>query len=149
MTRTAVYFGLWTAFCMLMSTVAMFTIIDLWLSPTSDGLRQMLSTVSNVAPFCVPAGAVAGIGWWLLHLQGAQPGWRRYGLFAFAVVLVNHLLIFGFWLVLLFPAGFVAMARELAVAFVLHGWISVPVALVGTYLFVAWNKRRLGVHKTQ
>jgi hypothetical protein len=142
MRRTAVYFGVWTALCMLVVIVALFSIVRPRIHFMPHDSNQALLAVRYLGPYCVPAGAVAGIGWWLLHLQGAQPGWRRYGLFAFAVVLVNHLLIFGFWLVLLFPAGFVAMARELAVAFVLHGWISVPVALVGTYLFVAWNRRR-------
>ena len=46
-------------------------------------------------------------------------------------------------------AGFVAMARELASDFVLHGWLTVPVALVGTYLFVRWNRRRLATFKPQ
>lgn len=142
MRRTAVYFGLWTAFCMLMSTATMFTVIDLWLGPTFSGLHRTLSTVGNVAPFCVPVGIVAGMGWWLLHRQGRQPDWPGYALFALAVVLVNHVLFFGFWMVLLFPAGFVAMAKELVVAFVLHGWLTVPVAFLGTYLFVRWNGRR-------
>ena len=142
MRRTAVYFGLWTALCMLIAIVTMITIINLLFGSTLHTLRRALSNIPESWPFCVLAGIVAGVGWWLLHRRGSEPGWRGYALFALAVVLVNHVLIVSILQMMWNPDGYAFRPAELALEFVFHGWLTVPMALIGTFLFVRWNRRR-------
>ena len=97
--------------------------------------------IGCLAMFAPVAGVVAGLLWALFHRNGRKPGWLLYGVLALLVVLVSHMLVFGgigAW-------GSSDLLRDLlgaAVMFILHGWLSVPVAFAGTALFVLWNKRR-------
>lgn len=142
MRRTAAYFGVWIALCMLVQIVVMFSVFFPRVFFLPDRPNQWLFAVRYFGPYGVPVGIVAGIGWWLLHRGGRRPGWLVYVLFALAVVLVNHVLIVGFLQMLSSPGDFDALWFTLALTLVMHGWLTVPAAVVGTYLFVAWNRRR-------
>ena len=151
MRRTAVYFGVWAALCMLFEILIWCTFIFPSVPSYSLDFSLWLSDIRRFAPYCVPAGVVAGVGWWLLHRGGRRPSGLVYGLFALAIVLVNHVLIMGFLVELSSsPTDDIASkAGGLAMLFLLHGWLTVPVALIGTYLFVVWNRRRGAAAKPQ
>ena len=91
--------------------------------------------------FAPVAGLVAGFLWLAFHHNGHRPGWLLYALLALLVVLISHMLVFGgigVW-------GSQDPLRDLvgvALMFVIHGWLSVPVAFIGTALFVIWNRRQ-------
>jgi hypothetical protein len=140
--RTAIFFGFWAALCVLVALMVVIKVINLEPTEIPYTWSQTLSMAEEASPFCVPAGIAAGIGWWLLHRQDRQLGWRCYGLFAVGVVLVDHVLLIGPF-VMLSPGTFVDKTKDLVATFVFHGWLTLPMALVGTYIFVAWNRRRL------
>jgi hypothetical protein len=145
--RAALLFTVWTAFCMVLAIAGFLVVFDLL--GNTDGLRfEPLdqSTIYNIGFFglcAVPAGAIAGLGWWLLHRNSYKPKWWAYGLFAIAVVIVNHYLIFGVLSHSFWESDYLAQLEELSLLLMLHGWLSVPVALIGTALFVVFYRKRL------
>lgn len=141
--RTAFYFGVWTAFCALIVTLICFAIFY-WIHPFY--FPRWLDDIREFGPRCIPDGILAGVGWWLLHRGGRQPDWLVYGLFALAVVLVSHMLFYAIPYVLAAPGNIAVRERESLVSFLFHGWLSVPVVLFGTSLFVARNRRRLAAN---
>lgn len=136
--REAIYFGLWAAACVIIAAAAFFGL----LAYTVDG--ALFSGVSKFVLIAMPTGAVAGLGWFALHRGGRRPNWLGYTLLAVGTVFVSHILIAS---VLLFPMG---QAKTSSIDYVVnvvltilyHGWLTVPVALIGTALFV-WARRKL------
>ncbi len=138
MIRDAIFFGLWAAFCVLLTAVVFFGL----LAYAVDG--SAFSSIGKFALMALPTGTVAALGWRLMHRGVHQPNWLGYVVLAVGTVVVSHIVIAS---VLLFPRGGAKMDVIDYVAGVLlsilyHGWITVPVALAGTALFV-WIRRRL------
>jgi hypothetical protein len=143
MIRTACLFGLWTILCMVATIAAFYVTADI-----IDGERNILSldnptwgAVGFFAAFSPIAGAVAALLWALFHRGGGQPGWLGYALLALLVVGVSHMLVFG----VIAGWGSPNPLRDILGAifmFVIHGWLSMPVAFVGPALFVLWKRRR-------
>ena len=147
MNKTALYFGLWAAFCMALAVTGFFAIVDLgaedaFRDSMFDGPNPGVRAISFLLPFCIPAGIVAGLGWALAHRGGREPGWVGYGLLALLIVAASHLLIFGTASVTAGEIDIVELAYGLAFMFLLHGWITVPVALFGTAIFVLWDRQQ-------
>lgn len=143
MMRTACLFAIWTMACMVGAIVGFYFVADL-----ADGVPGVFSrdnpswgAIGFLAMFAPVAGAVAGLSWALFHRAGRRPGWPLYGLMALLVVGVSHMLVFG--AIAIWgsenPLGDLVGA---VIMFVIHGWLSVPVAFIGTALFVSWNRRR-------
>ena len=143
MNRTALYFALWTMTCMVSAIVAFYVAADL-----ADGSKNVFSAenpswaaMGFMIMFAPVAGAVAGLLWAAFHRGGGRRRWITYALIALLVVGISHMLVFGtigVW-------GSDNPLRDLvgaAILFVIHGWLSVPVAFLGTALFVHWARRR-------
>ncbi len=149
MNRTALYYGLWAALCMALAIAGVFPLADLgaedaFRGSMFDGPNPAMRAVSFLLPFCIPAGIVAGLGWALFHRDGRVPGWVGYSLLALLVVVVSHVLIFG---VASISTGEVSNVPELIYGLgfmlLLHGWLSFPLALLGTAAFVVWSRHAL------
>ena len=146
MNRTAILFGLWTILCMVLAIVGFFAIADL--ADADEGYKGVFSldnpswrAIGFLSSFAPVAGIVAGLLWALFHRHGRSPGWLSYALLAGLVVVVSHMLVFGG----IGAIGSDAPFRDLVGAmfmFVVHGWLSVPVAFAGTAIFVLWNRHR-------
>ncbi len=137
MNRAAIYFGLWATLCMALAIAGFFSVIgEPW--KKDDTSRNLIAFFAVFSPV---AGVVAGLGWELLHRYRARPAWWAYALLAIGIIIVSHVLVFGglnlgwWWPDLM---GFTTM---LGILFMMHGWLSVPVALIGTALFVLWAHR--------
>jgi hypothetical protein len=143
MNRTAIYFGAWTMACMVTAIVAFYIAADL-----VDGAKNVFSTdnpswgaMGFLVMFSPVAGVVAGLVWAAFHRGNARRRWITYALIALLVVGISHMLVFGTMGVL----GSDNLLRDLLgamILFVIHGWLSVPVAFAGTALFVHWARRR-------
>lgn len=145
MNRTALLYGTWAALCMALAVIGFFAIVHLG---SGDAFRGTMFEGPNPAiraglfllPFCIPAGIVAGIGWAAFHRDGRKPGRLGYSLLALLVVVVSHVLVFT---VASIATGETNNAAELIhglwFLLLMHGWLSVPMALLGTAAFVAWN----------
>ena len=89
-------------------------------------------------PFCIPPASWPASAGRCSIASGRAPGWLGYGLLALLVVVVSHVLIFG--------AASIAHGRDrlsrcchgLGFMLLLHGWLSIPMALLGTAAFVLW-----------
>jgi len=57
------------------------------------------------------------------------------------VVVVSHVLVFGSLNSTNWIDDFPGSVALLTILFLLHGWLSVPVALLGTAMFVLWQRR--------
>jgi hypothetical protein len=149
MIRTAIYFGLWTIACMIVTIGGFFLIGDL--ADPYDSLKQVFSRDNPSWPaagflmmFSPVAGVVATLLWMFFHRGGRQPGWLIYGLIALLVIFISHMVVFG---------GMFSIGSErpletfvgTIVIFAVHGWLSVPIAILGTALFVLWNRRRTAI----
>ena len=92
--------------------------------------------------FWLPTLLGAGFLWALFHRRGHRPGIVGYAVLAFLVVLVSH--VFGLmWSALI--SGHTTLHATWVVGsllFLLHGWLTVPVAFVATALFAWWARRR-------
>lgn len=99
------------------------------------------SAVGFLMQFSPVAGIVAGLLWAAFHRGGRRPAWWGYALLALLVVLISHFVVFG-TAMLLDSTNIVRDLMAASFFFVFHGWLSVPVAFVGTALFVWWNRRR-------
>lgn len=142
MNRTAIYFGLWAATCLLLTTAvvyALFFVQTTFLSLEGVGVTALIALTT---------GLIAAVGWALLHRKGRRAGWLGHIALAIGVVLLTHLVVAS---VVLIPDGIREPNSSLAGAvaglfftIVLHGWITIPAALLGTGLFVLWNRRRSG-----
>ena len=137
MIRDAIFYGLWTAFCVLLTAVAFFGLL------AYAGNGAAFDNISNFALMALPTGTIAALGWRLMHRGVHQPNWLGYIVLAVGTVGVSHIVIAS---VLLFPTAPAKMDVVNYVAGVLlsilyHGWITAPVALAGTALFV-WARRR-------
>ena len=142
MIRTAILFGIWAALCMAATIAGFFIVSDAW---DGGGLalvdKDSLRAIAFLSMFSPVAGIVAGLMWALFHRKGYAPGWLAYALLALLVVLVSNMLVFGG----MFAIGSDDPLRDFvgaAFGFVIHGWLSVPVAFLGTALFVLWTRRR-------
>ena len=150
MNRTALYFGLWAALCMAVAIVTFFIIADMGSGETFrdtmfDGPAPSVRPILFLLPFCVPAAIVAGLGWAILHRKGHRPGWLGYGLLAVLVVVLSHIVVFG-TIALTADAGDRLQALSgIGFIFMVHGWVSVPMALLGTFVFVLWTRRHRAV----
>ncbi|MBS0548194.1 MAG: hypothetical protein JSR24_10605 [Proteobacteria bacterium] len=147
MNRTALYYGLWAAACTAAALVAFFIAADLE-SPLAfrdtmfEGFGRALEPILLLLLFCIPTGIVAGLAWAIAHRIDREPGWLAYAVLAVFVVVISHILVFG---TISFPTSFAEIPEALwalSFLFLLHGWVTVPVALVGTALFVLWTRRR-------
>ena len=145
MIRTAVLFALWTIACMAVAIIGFFLIADL-----IDGEKIVFSdenpsirAIGFLLMFSPVAGIVAGLLWLLFHRRGHQPAWWGYVLLALLVVLISHMLVFG---AITFTGAddltdtLIGLVGALTMI-VVHGWLSVPVAVIGTALFVLGRKR--------
>ncbi len=141
MIRNAIYFGLWAIFCMALAIAGFFVAFG-GLPHTINGVRETVPIITDFAIFSPVAGVMAAVGWWLLHRTIAHPIWWGYALLAIGVVVVSHLLVFGSLGIGWFWPHLSDFAVILGLEFMMHGWLSVPVALVATALFVLWNHRR-------
>lgn len=140
MNRTAIYFGLWAASCLLLTFVAVFGLLFLETSSfsfESAGIMALLVTTT---------GVIAGLGWALLHRKGRRAGWLGHVALAIGVVVVTHLVVAS---VVMIPGsseqtdlGVAGLLAGLVLTIAIHGWITIPVALLGTGLFVLWIRRR-------
>jgi hypothetical protein len=144
MNRNAVFFGIWAALCMAAAIVGFFAIVglgsgDFFRGSMFDGPHPAMRAIAFLLPFCIPTGIVACLGWAIFHRGGHRPGWPGYGLLALAVVVLSHLLIFGVASVSTGETDLVELARGLGFMLLLHGWLTVPTALLGTATFVAWS----------
>lgn len=147
MIRTSICFALWTIACMAIAIIGFFVVSDL-----IDGEKILFSddnpsyrAVGFLLMFSPVAGIVAGLLWMLFHRRGHQPAWWGYVLLALLVVLISHMLVFG--VIMISGAEgltdtLIGLVGALTMLLV-HGWLSVPVAVIGTALFVNL-KRRLG-----
>lgn len=147
MNKTAFLFGLWAASCMAFAIAGFFAIVDLgaddaFRGSMFEGPNPTLRAVGFLLPFCVPAGIVAGLGWALFHRGGRASGWAGYAGLALLVVIASHILVFGTASITTGETDIAGLAYGLAFMLMLHGWISVPMALLGTALFVLWNRRQ-------
>lgn len=140
MIRTSIYFALWTMICMIVAITGFFFVGALADMFSVDGWKS----VGFLSMFAPVAGLVAGLLWALFHREGYRPGWLLYALLALLVVGVGHMLVFG---VIFNVPNFDPVSDLIGAAymFIVHGWLSVPVAFIGTALFVVWNRRRLVV----
>ena len=145
MIRTSIYFALWTIACMAVAIIGFFLISDV-----IDGEKIVFSdenpsirAIGFLLMFSPVAGIVAGLLWLLFHRRAHQPAWWGYVVLALLVVLISHTLVFG--------AVAVTGADDLTdtlmglvgalTMIVVHGWLSVPVAIIGTALFVLGRGR--------
>ena len=138
MMRTAIYFGLWATLCMALAITGFFSVIgEPW--KKDDTSRNLIAFFAMFSPV---AGVVAGPGWALLHRYRPRPAWWGYALLAIGVVVVSHLLVFGGLNLGWWWPDLLGLATIVGLMFLFHGWLSVPVALAATALFVVWNRRR-------
>jgi hypothetical protein len=143
MNRTAIYFGAWTMACMVTTIVAFYLAADL-----ADGTKNVFSpgnptwgAIGVLIMFAPVAGVVAGLVWAAFHRGNARRRWITYALIALLVVGISHMLVFG----TIATWESEDVLRDLLgamILFVIHGWLSVPVAFAGTALFVRWARRR-------
>jgi hypothetical protein len=148
MTRAAFHYGLWTAFCMAIAILGFFAIADLsadhaFRGTMFDGPAPFISAIAFLLPFCIPAGIVACLGWAIFHRDGRDPGWLGYGLLALVVVVASHVLIFGTASIATGETNVSQLMSGMAFMFLLHGWLSVPSALLGTAAFVLWERHEI------
>lgn len=108
------------------------------LSMAESGSLRAIAFLSMFSPV---AGIVAAAMWWLFHRNGRTPGWFGYALLSLLVVFVSHVLVFGS-MVLVSSDDLLRDLIGAAALFLIHGWLSVPVALLGTAVFVRWVRRR-------
>ncbi len=145
MNRTALCFAVWAALCMALAIVGFFAIVhlgsnDVFRGTMFEGPHPALRAVTFLLPFCIPTGIVAGLGWAVFHRQGHTPGWLGYGLLALGVVVLSHVLIFGMASIAAGETSAAELIEGLGFMLLLHGWLSVPMALLGTAAFVAWSR---------
>jgi hypothetical protein len=110
-----------------------------------DGPRPALHAIAFLLPFCIPAGIIAGLGWALFHRDGREPGWAGYCLLALLVVLVSHVLIFSTASISTQETDPAELIYGLGFMLLLHCWLSVPMALLGTAVFVLWSRHAADV----
>jgi hypothetical protein len=144
MTRTALYYGIWAALCMAIALIGFFGIVHLGSSDAFrgtmfEGPDPAIRAALFLLPFCIPAGIVAGLGWALFHRAGREPGWPGYSLLALVVVVVSHVLVFGVASITTGETNAAELIHGLWFLLLMHGWLSFPMALLGTAAFVAWN----------
>jgi hypothetical protein len=149
MNRTSFYYGLWAAICMALALAGFFILAglgsdDAFRGSMFDGPNPTVRAVAFLLPFCIPAGIIAGLSWALFHLGGREPGWLGYSLLALLVVVISHILIFGVASISTGEANNVPeLIYGLGFMLLLHGWLSFPMALLGTAAFVLWSRRAL------
>jgi hypothetical protein len=145
MNRTALYYGVWAALCMAIALIGFFAIAhlgsgDIFRGSMFDGPNPAIRAGTFLLPFCIPAGIVAGLGWAMFHRDGRHPGWVGYSLLALVVVVVSHVLVFGVASVATGETNMAELVHGLWFLLLLHGWLSFPMALLGTAAFVAWSR---------
>ena len=143
MIRTSIYFGIWTVLCMVTTIVAFYVAADL-----IDGEKNLLSpdnpswsAIGFLAAFSPIAGIVAAVVWAFFHRGGRTPEWWIYVLIALLVIGISHMLVFG----LIGAWESQDLLRDLigaAIMFMIHGWLSVSVAFLGTAVFILLKRRR-------
>jgi hypothetical protein len=148
MNRAAFYYGIWAALCMAIAVVGFFAIVhlgsgDVFRGSMFDGPNPAIRAGMFLLPFCIPAGIVAGLGWAMFHRGGREPGWPGYSLLALLVVVVSHVLVFGVASITTGETNVAELVHGLWFLLLLHGWLSFPMALLGTAAFVAWSRYAL------
>jgi hypothetical protein len=148
MNRLALYYGLWAALCMAVTLVGFFAIVHLgsdevFRGSMFDGLNPTMRAVTFLLPFCIPTGIVAGLGWAAFHREDRRPGWAAYSLLALVVVVVSHVLIFSVASITTGETNIAELLHGMGFMLLLHGWLSFPMALLGTAAFVAWSRYAL------
>ncbi len=134
-------FGTWAVLWM---AVAM-TIFSSFMGAELTGDKAVLA---NVVIFTmvlsVPTFLTATAGWAWLHRRRRRPTPLGYILMAFLIVVGTHFLVAVPAVFEHFsnPALVLGGLASWATLLVMHGWATVPVALLATALFV-WIKRRL------
>ena len=144
MNRTALSYGVWAALCMAAALIGFFAIVNLgsgdaFRGSMFDGPDPAIRAATFLLPFCIPAGIVAGLGWAVFHRAGRRPGWLGYSLLALLVVVVSHVLVFGVASITTGETGVAELVHGLWFLLLLHGWLTFPMALLGTAAFVAWS----------
>ena len=148
MNRTALFYGLWAALCMAIALVGFFAIVhlgsgDAFRGSMFDGPNPTMRALTFLLPFCIPTGIVAGLGWAMFHRGHRKPGWLGYSLLALLVVVVSHVLIFGVASITTGKTNIAELIHGLGFMLLLHGWLTFPMALLGTAAFVAWSRYAL------
>ena len=144
MNRTALFYGIWAALCMAIALVGFFAIVhlgsgDAFRGSMFDGPRPAMRAIGFLLPFSIPTGIVAGLGWAMFHRGGRKPGWLGCSLLALLVVVVSHVLIFGVASITTGETNIAELIHGLWFMLLLHGWLTFPMALLGTAAFVAWS----------
>ena len=148
MMRIAIGYGAWSA-ALAFATVAVAIALDVLGNHSVDILGNPLFSLNAflflffVTAF--PTFGVAILSWIVLHRRERHPGWIDYGFLAMGVVIATQLLIallVAIWFQMATPLEFV---RLNAWFLIVHGWYTMPIALVGTALFVWWLKRDVTV----
>ncbi len=144
MNRTALFYGIWAALCMAIALVGFFAIANLgsgdaFRGSMFDGPRPAMRAITFLLPFSIPTGIVAGLGWVMFHRGDHKPGWLGYSLLALLVVVVSHVLIFGVSSITTGETNIAELFHGLWFMLLLHGWLTFPMALLGTAAFVAWS----------
>lgn len=148
MIRTSILFGLWAAICMLVAIAGFFLIMDFAGSPASSWKlsnigRGTVKPIVFLSLFALPAGVIASLGWMLFHRGGRQPRWWGYGSMAIAIVVVGNYVILGALALGFWGDTPREWLKVVSMELLFHGWLSVPMALIGTALFVLWQRRRV------
>ena len=140
MNRTAIWFGLWAAFCLLLVAAALYALFFVQttiLSWEGAGITALIALTT---------GVIAGLGWALLYRKGRRAGWLGHIALAIGVVVLTHLVVAS---VVLIPDGIrepdfglAGAVAGLLLTIAFHGWLTIPASLLGTGLFVLWNRRR-------
>ncbi len=84
---------------------------------------------------------MAGLGWVMFHRNNREPGWLGYSFLALLVVVASHVLIFSTASVTTGETNARELLYGLGFMLMLHGWLSIPMALLGTAVFVLWERR--------
>ena len=145
MNRSALYYGVWAALCMALALIGFFAIVhlgsgDAFRGSMFDGPNPAMRAATFLLPFCIPTGIVAGLGWAMFHRGNRKPGWVGYSLLALLVVVVSHVLIFGVASITTGETSVAELVHGLWFLLLLHGWLTFPMALLGTAAFVAWSR---------
>ncbi len=125
----AATYGLWAGFCVLVSGVIVAAL-------TADKPRQVFNVLRDFClPYAISTGFVALLGWMLLHRRGRQPGRWSYAALAVGIVVTIHLVL------VVAMTGSTDFFISALLGLLAHGWLTVPIALGATGLFVWWLRR--------
>jgi len=134
----AACYGLWAGLC----AVASFAIIGaLWMGILHSTRNTTFRDLIEFLPYAVSTAIVAALGWMIIHLRSRRPSLGAFIALAISIVIVVHLVLVSQASVHAPPGPFFMPALIL---FLFHFWLTVPIAIGATGLFV-WCLRRWSV----